>query len=226
MTKLRGGLGLLAQKQKEYITIRLQVPRGRLSAEQIEGIADILDSYGRGYALPTVRKGLEVPWIRFEDAPKAVEEFRKLGLSPGSCGTMVRTVVACAGMDYCPHSTVDVEEMYQLLVDRYYQKETPTKFKISVASCRMACSHPHINDFGVIASEKGFAIVVGGKGGRHPKFGDVVVENVSHDDVFKVLDSTLAYFKEHAHGKERINEVIERQGLEHFKDSVLKGVKR
>lgn len=226
MTKLRGGLGLLAQKQKEYITIRLQVPRGRLSAEQIEGIAKVLDRYGKGYAIPTIRKGLEVPWIRFEDAPAAVEEFRKLGLSPGSCGTMVRTVVACAGMDHCPHRTVDVEEMYQRLVDRYYQKETPTKFKISVAGCGMACSHPHINDFGVIASEKGLAIVVGGKGGRHPKFGEVVVEGVSHDDVFRVLDATLAYFREHARGKERICEVIERQGIDHFKERVLNGVKR
>ncbi len=224
MTKLRGGMGLLAQKQKDYITIRLQVPRGRLTAGQMDGVAVVLDKYGRGYAIPTIRKGLEVPWIRFEDAPDVLEEFRKLGLRAGSCGTKVRTIVACAGMEHCTQSTVDVEEMYQRLKDHYYERDTPTKFKISLSGCAQACSHPHINDFGIIAGERGFSVFIGGKGGRHPKFGDLVIENVTEDEVFKVLDATLAYFREHAQGKERISEVIEKKGLEHFKASALKEV--
>ncbi|MFQ5815479.1 MAG: hypothetical protein ACE5G7_03165 [Candidatus Hydrothermarchaeaceae archaeon] len=224
MTKLRGGIGLLAQRQMDYVTIRLQVPRGVLTAEQMDGIANVLDGYGRGYAIPTVRKGLEVPWIRFEDAPEVIDEFKKLGLRAGSCGTKVRTIVACAGMDHCIQSAGDVGGIYQRLQDHYYERDTPTKFKISLSGCPMACSQPHINDFGIIAGEEGFSILVGGKGGRHPKFGEVVVEGISGEDVFKVLDASLAYFREQAQGKERISEVINRNGLKHFREYVLKEV--
>ncbi len=221
MTKVRGSFGLLAQKQKDYVTIRLQVPRGKMSSEQMKGIAEVLETYGKGYAIPTIRKGLEVPWIRFEESPEAVDELKKLGLSAGSCGTKVRTIVSCAGMDHCIHSNVDMENMHQRLLDRYYEKDTPTKFKIALSGCHRACSHPYINDFGVIADERGFTILVGGKGGRHPGFGEVLVEGLSEEGVFKVLDATLKYFREHAQGKERINEVISRNGLDHLREHVL-----
>ncbi|MEE9594391.1 MAG: hypothetical protein V3V92_03230 [Candidatus Hydrothermarchaeales archaeon] len=224
MTKLRGGIGLLGQKQKDYITIRLLVPRGRLTAEQMDGVAEVIERYGRDYAIPTIRKGVEIPWIRLEDAPEVIEKFKGMGLLPGSCGTKVRTIVVCAGMDHCVRSLVDVEGMYERLNDRYYERDTPTKFKISLSGCARACSHPHINDFGIIAGEEGFSVLVGGKGGRHPGFGELIVEGVSEDDVFKALDASLAYFREHAHGKERINEIIKRNGLDHFKGFVLKAV--
>ncbi|MEE8167310.1 MAG: 4Fe-4S binding protein [Candidatus Hydrothermarchaeales archaeon] len=290
MTKLRGGMGLLAQSQKDYVTIRLQVTRGKLSIEQLNGIADVLDNYGKGFAIPTIRKGLEIPWIKFEDSPKVLEEFKKLGLKAGSCGTKIRTIVACAGMDHCPLGLVDIEGAYAKLKDEYYERDTPTKFKISICGCPMACSHPHINDFGIIgrirpkiiaekcdgcgicarvckgeeaeakykveqdaivegnppkidydrcigcglcmrscpreaiaAEEAGFALFIGGKGGRHPRFGEEVVGLVSEEEMFRILDKTLKYFKKFAQGKERIVEVINRKGIEHFKNYVLEG---
>jgi len=224
MTKLRGGIGLLGQKQKDYITLRLLVPRGMLTAEQMEGIAEVIEKYGRDYAIPTIRKGLEIPWIRVEDTPAVIEKFKGIGLLPGSCGTKVRTVVVCAGMDHCVRSLTDVEGMYHRLNDRYYERDTPTKFKISLSGCARACSHPHINDFGIIAGKEGFSVFVGGKGGRHPGFGNLVSEGLTEEDVFKVLDASLVYFRENAQGKERINEIIARNGMENFNGFVLKEV--
>ncbi len=223
MTKLRGGVGLLAQKQKDYIIIRLQVPNGKLTSEQMEGIGGVLDKYGRGYAVPTVRKGIEIPWIKFNDANEVVAEFKKLGLRAGSCGTRVRSVVACAGLEHCKNCEVDAKAMYERLVDRYYERDTPTKFKISLAGCSKACSHPHVNDFGIIGHENGYSLVIGGKGGRHPSFGHHIVDGLSEEEVFGVLDRSLSYFKERANGKERIGEVIKRNGIEGFKDHVLRG---
>lgn len=222
MTKVRGAFGLLAQRQMDYVTIRLQVPRGVLTAEQMEGIASILEKYGEGYAIPTIRKGLEIPWIRFEDATDVIYELKKLGLHAGSCGTKVRTIVACAGMNHCPEGRVDIEDIFRRLGDRYYERDTPTKFKISLSGCPRACTHPYINDFGIIASDKGFSVLVGGKGGRHPKFGEVIMDGMSKEDVFRVLDASLAYFRENAANKERIGEVIARNGLEHFREYVLR----
>jgi|Deesub1362A_J573_1020465.scaffolds.fasta_scaffold00943_9 dissimilatory sulfite reductase (desulfoviridin) alpha/beta subunit len=225
MTKVRGRIGLLAQRQKDYVTIRLRIPLGKLTAEQMEGISQIIEEYGDGYAIPTIRKSLEIPWVRFEDSNKVLKELRKMGLSAGSCGRKVRTIVACAGLGHCIHSHRNLEKMYYKLLGNYYMKDTPTKFKISLSGCHLACNHPYINDFGIIATEDGFSILVGGKGGRHPQFGKLIVEGVSEEEVFNILDKTLEYFRKYAQGRERIYEVIKRNGVDHFRGYVLEGVK-
>ncbi|RMF88868.1 MAG: 4Fe-4S dicluster domain-containing protein [Methanobacteriota archaeon] len=149
MTKLRGGEGILAQKQKEYVTLRLLVCPGYLSSEQLRKLADIAEREGRGKIIITTRKGVEVPWIRFENAKDVSAELEMAGLPPGSCGRKVRAVVACAGTERCPYALYNVDELCTKLTQKYYGRQTPTKFKMSISGCPNSCSNPAINDFGV-----------------------------------------------------------------------------
>lgn len=282
MTKLRGGEGILAQDQKDYVTLRLLLCPGYLSSDQLRALADIAEREGNGKIIITMRKGVEVPWIRFENAKDISAELEMVGLPPGSCGRKVRAVVACAGTERCPFLLFDVDELCSRLTQKYYGRQTPTKFKTSLAGCPNSCTNPYINDFGVIGAEipkleeekcikcgicarlcrgdaittekdglpvidfdkcihcgwcikncpsealvtdkKGFSITVGGKSGRVPELGTKIVDVVSEEGLFKVLENTFDYFEKYTEGRERLVKIIKRKGIEHFRGEVLKGV--
>ncbi len=153
MTKLRGGEGILAQDQKTCVTLRLLVCPGHLTSEQLRKLADVAEREGNGKVILTTRKGIQVPWIRFEHAKDVSTELEMAGLPPGSCGRKVRAVVACAGTERCPFALYDLDDLCLRLTQRYYGRKTPTKFKMALAGCPNSCSNPYINDFGVIGAE-------------------------------------------------------------------------
>jgi len=279
MTKLRGGEGIIAQDQKDFVTLRLLVSPGYLSADQLRALADIVEREGKGKIILTSRKGVQVPWIKFENAMNISKELEMFGLPPGSCGRKVRTIMTCAGTERCPFVLFDVDELCNKLNQRYYGKITPTKFKIALAGCPNSCSNPYINDFGIVGAEiprlieekcikcgscerlcrgdaiiiegdglpvidfdkcikcgwcikncpsdalesdkLGFSIIVGGKSGRVPALGTKIIDILPEEDLFEVMDRTLAYFKKNADGRERLVSLLNRNGLEHFKKEVL-----
>jgi dissimilatory sulfite reductase (desulfoviridin) alpha/beta subunit len=153
MTKLRGGEGILAQEQKDYVTLRLLVSPGYLSSEQLRALADVAESEGNGKIILTSRKGVQIPWIRFENANDVSNKLEMVGLPPGSCGRKVRTIMTCAGTDRCPFVLYNVDELCNKINQKHYGSKTPTKFKTSLAGCPNSCSNVFINDFGVIGAE-------------------------------------------------------------------------
>lgn len=220
MTKLRGGMGILAQRQLDYVTLRLPAG-GKLTSRQMRKIAKIAAREGRGYVDLTIRKNVQIPWIRYKRAKAVLEELMSVGLKGGSCGRNVRTVLRCAGGERCSLAEADIDYLYGRIVRDYMGKTTPSKFKISISACPKACTHPHINDFGVVGTGKEkYRVLIGGKGGRKPRFSLEVVELNSEEKVFAILQKTLEYFDRYAVKGERIGDTIERMTLEHFRDFV------
>jgi len=220
VTKLRGGMGILAQRQLDYVTLRLPTG-GKLTSEQTRKIAEIAAMEGRGYVLATVRKSIQIPWIRYERAQAVLEELRSVGLKGGSCGRNVRTVLRCAGDGRCSLAKAEIDGLYESMVKDYMGKSTPSKFKISIAACPKACTHPYINDFGIVGVGKGeYRAYIGGKGGRKPRLARVVMDPIPEDEVLAILGKTLEYLEKYAVKGERIGETIGRMGLEHFRNFV------
>jgi len=154
MTKLRGGEGILAQAQKDFVTLRLLVvPSGNLTPVQLKLLAEVAEKEGKGYIIFTSRKGVEVPWIPFEKAQEISRKFEMAGLPAGSCGKKVRAVVTCAGTERCPFVLFNVDEFCKKISERHYGRATPAKFKIAMAGCPNYCSNPYIDDFGIIGAQ-------------------------------------------------------------------------
>lgn len=141
--------GFMRQKQKGRFSVRLKVVGGNLTTAQLRVIADVADRYGVGRAHLTARQGLEIPFIRAEDAAAVRAALAAGGAPTGVCGPRARTVTACQGSEVCPSGCVDSYSLAAEISDRYFGRELPHKFKFGVTGCANNCLKAEENDFGV-----------------------------------------------------------------------------
>jgi sulfite reductase (ferredoxin) len=162
-------------KATPYFMVRIRIPNGLLSSDQVRAVADIAEQHARGVADITVRQNFQLHWVTLESLPEVLESLWRVGLTTtGACGDVARNITGCpiAGLD--AEEIVDASSL-ALAIDRelggaaaFYN--LPRKFKISITGCRHWCSYPEINDVALTATtrnragvvETGFSLRVGG----------------------------------------------------------------
>jgi sulfite reductase (ferredoxin) len=162
-------------KSTPYFMVRIRVPNGLLSSEQVRGVAAIAERHARGVVDITVRQNFQLHWVTIDSLPEVLETLWRIGLTTtGACGDVARNITGCplAGLD--AEEIVDASPL-ALAIDRelggaaeFYN--LPRKFKISITGCRSWCSYPEINDVAFTAvkrkrlagEEVGFSLRVGG----------------------------------------------------------------
>lgn len=142
--------GYIFQRDAEHFTVRLRVPGGDLSSEQVIAVGKIAGEWGRGEVHLTVRQGIEIPWVRFERLREVTKALEEIGTPPGSCGPRVRNISSCVGLPRCTHANIDSQELAKKIDERFFDVVLPTKLKIAISGCPNACSKPQINDIGVV----------------------------------------------------------------------------
>lgn len=143
------GAGVLPQREKGYVSVRVRAPGGLLNAEEMEAVARTARTFGRGYTVATVRLNLEIPWVRREDVPAATAMLAEAGLVTGSTGATVRSVVVCKG-DFCRHGLCDVRAALAPLDGDLVGRALPRKLKIGIAACPNNCMKVQFNDIGLM----------------------------------------------------------------------------
>ncbi|KAK5086330.1 hypothetical protein LTR05_003498 [Lithohypha guttulata] len=106
----------------------------------------------------------------------------------------LRTVKSCVGTTWCRFGIGDSVGMAVRLEERYKSIRGPHKFKGGVSGCVRECAEAQNKDFGLIASEKGFNIFVGGNGGATPRHSEILAKDVPPDDVIPILDRYLMFY--------------------------------
>jgi len=149
----KGGEGLAVP----YFMVRIRIPNGLLTSQQVRTIANLSANHGNGVADITVRQNIQLHWVRIESLPELFDELQSVGLSTtGACGDVVRNITGCplAGLD--SREIADVSPV-ALALDRelagnpdFYN--LPRKFKITVSACPDWCSYPEINDIALTAT--------------------------------------------------------------------------
>ena len=137
--------GCITQRNSEYRVIRIKLTAGNVDSEQLKVIADIANRYGRGYVGTTSRLGIEIPWVPKELLEDAVQELKEAGLTVGSTGPTVRSIVACKG-SICRYGLVDTQELCRQLDKAYFGISQPAKFKIGITGCPNNCIKVQLND--------------------------------------------------------------------------------
>lgn len=109
-------------------------------------------------------------------------------------GKALRAVKSCVGSTWCRFGQQDSVGCAIRLENRYKGIRSPHKLKGGVSGCIRECSESQGKDFGLIATEQGYNVYVGGNGGTKPRHADLLISSVSEKDAFKYIDRFLMYY--------------------------------
>ena len=156
--------------------MRLRIPNGILSSEQMRVLGEIVQRYGDdGNADITTRQNLQLRGIRIEDIPDIFQRLKSVGMTSVQSGMdNVRNITGSpmAGLD--ADELIDTRELVQKVQDmitnygqgNYQFSNLPRKFNIAIEGGRDNSVHAEINDIAFVPSYKegelGFNVVVGG----------------------------------------------------------------
>jgi sulfite reductase beta subunit-like hemoprotein len=231
--------GIYPQLQKGFFMMRIRIPGGLLTADQLERIADLGDEYAQGQICITTRQTLQFHWLRKDDLWKVLEALRGVALdTKNACGDVTRNVVTCPLQGVCPHEIGDVRPMLLAIANdpelKDRQRNLPRKHKISVAGCGRACGQTLMNCQGWHpvrragpggAEETGWRFHAGGGLGARPFMAKAVFAWVPEDLVLDVVRATAEVFRvqgdRRVRARARLKFVVDRMGPGGFADAVL-----
>ena len=109
-------------------------------------------------------------------------------------GKALRTVKSCLGSTWCRYGVQDSVFFAIRVENRYKGIRSPHKMKSAVSGCVRECAEAQGKDFGMIATENGYNLYVGGNGGASPVHAQLLAADIDEDTVLKYLDRYLMYY--------------------------------
>jgi len=219
--------------------MRLRIPNGVLSSEQMRTLAEIVQRYGDdGNADITTRQNLQLRGIRLEDLPDILERIRQAGLTSVQSGMdNVRNITGSpvAGID--ADELFDTRELVGQVQDLITNKgegnsaftNLPRKFNIAIAGCRDNSVHAEINDIAFIPAFKdevfGFNVLVGGFFSAKRCAAAIPMDVwVTPDEVVALCEAILIVYRDHGlranRQKARLMWLIDEWGVDKFRAEV------
>src|SRR6266850_1938552 len=203
--------GIYGQRQDDVQMIRVKIPQGVLSGDQLWRLGHVAREHSRGFAHVTTRE---------------------------ACGNTVRNITACPMAGVCADEPFDVTPYGEALT-RFFLRNPicqalPRKFKIALSGCPTDCAMGAMHDIGVIARirevdgrrEIGFKIVIGGGLSVSPQNAWVLHEFLPPENLLPVCEAVVRVFDRTGNrknkGQARMKYAIRKLGFETFKAEIEK----
>ena len=206
--KFRLTRGVYGQRQPGVQMIRIKLPFGRITSEQLIKIADTSDKYATGNLHATTRQDIQLHFVKLADSPQLWADLEDSGITlKEACGNTIRNVTgsAVAGID--PEEPFDISPMAHAIFSYFLRnpicQDMGRKFKISLSSSEKDTAFAFIHDVGLIAkmgtnekgeTVKGYKVLVGGGLGAQPFSAQVAFEFLEEADVIPFTESILRVF--------------------------------
>jgi len=194
-------LGVHQQKQGGLNWIGLVLPVGKLTVEQMRGIAALSCELGDGDIRLTVWQNLLVSGVPDDKVGEALARIEALGLSAKA--TAIRAgLVACTGNTGCKFAAANTKDTAAIIADHVESRlELDQPVNIHLTGCHHSCAQHYIGDIGLIACQvpvnkdgdtvEGFHIVVGGGTGANAKIGRELTRDVKKEDCPQKVEQLL-----------------------------------
>jgi nitrite reductase (NAD(P)H) len=202
------------------------VPRvsgGEITPDKLIVIGQVAKKYGL-YTKITGGQRIDMFGAKKYDLPAIWKELIDGGMESGHAyAKSLRTVKSCVGTTWCRFGIGDSVGMAVRLEERYKSLRSPHKIKGGVSGCVRECAEAQNKDFGLIATEKGFNIFVGGNGGAKPRHSELLAKDVPPDDVVPILDRYLMLYVRTADKLQRTARWIENLpgGIKYLQSVIL-----
>lgn len=203
---------------KRTFAITPHIPGGFITTDTMQKIVDVAKKYNGVLKLTSGQRVL-ITNLKAEDLPQVWEE---LGMEPAvKTQNSVKNVEMCPA-GYCKRSKYNTIGTGMKLSRKYQWMEMPCRTKIGVAGCRNACGSVYSKDVGVIADKTGFMITVGGSAGYNPRLSDIIAQDITEKQALDLVDNIFEFYKEAAEPGEKLGFLIDRIGIEKFKEELNK----
>lgn len=193
------------------------LPGGFIKPNIMRTYADVAEKYG-GILKLTSAQRIMITGLKAEDIETV---WSDLGIEPAiGYANCVRSVKICPGIVFCKRGKQDSIKLGFELDQRYIKKEMPSRMKLGVAGCQNSCAEIHVRDIGLLGTDNGWDIYVGGSAGSHPRLADQLIEDLSYEQALHIVDIIISYYQKNA-DIERVGQFIDRIGFDKFKADVL-----
>ena len=222
--------GIYGQRQPDVQMIRIKIPFGGMTANQLRQVAEVTDTYATGVAHVTTRQDIQLHFVPLPQVGTIMRKLAEVGLTTReACANTVRNVTACALAGVCPGEVFDVTPYAKAVADHLLRnplnQSLPRKFKIALSGCKQDCALTPIHDVGLLATRNaegtiGFKMVVGGGLGSTPRLAKTLREFVPMEELIPSIEAMLKVFDNLGNrknrSKARMKFVLDKLGFEEF----------
>jgi len=221
-------IGVHAQKQEGLNWIGVALNLGRLSLEQIRGLAKISAEYGDGDIRLTVWQNLLISGVANARVAEAVAAIEALGLAV-NVSPLRAGLVACTGATGCRFAAARTKENAEEIA-AWCEARVPlnTPVNIHLTGCHHSCAQHYIGDIGLIGARvpvndegdtvDGYHLLVGGGFGADAAIARELLRDVRGDDAPRTVERLLkVYVANRASEAETFLDFAKRTDIESFK---------
>jgi len=228
--RLRNGLYL----QRHAYMLRVAIPYGLLSSDQMRRLAHIARRYDRGYGHFTTRQNIQYNWLELDDVPDILRALAEVEMHAiQTSGNVVRNITA----DHLAGAAGDELEDPRPYCELLRQWSTlhpefswlPRKFKIAITGATTDRAAIRLHDIGLQlvedeAGRRGFKVWVGGGMGRLPVIAKVLREFLPREHILSYVESILRVYnllgrRDNIH-RARIKILVKSLGIDRFRELV------
>jgi sulfite reductase (NADPH) hemoprotein beta-component len=207
---------------------------GDITATQMRVVADLADKYSFGEVRGTHHQNLVLTDVKIEEVYDVYQVLKQYDLARPNIG-LLTDIISCPGFDYCSLANASTLNIVNQ-VNQYFQDADFVhdigEIRLNMSGCMNACAHHHVADIGILGVDKKgehwYQISLGGSSGQNAKLGDILGKSVPVDAVAATVDDILQVYLQYRQaadtdfGSETFAEVVDRIGIEPFKEYVYR----
>ncbi|HEY3239398.1 MAG TPA: nitrite/sulfite reductase, partial [Acidimicrobiia bacterium] len=237
----RLGNGIYGQRQGgTNQMVRVKIPYGSLTPEQLDQLGSIATEYSRGWGHITTRQNVQFHFVALDRITALLRDLAVVGLSTReACGDTVRNVTGCHLAGACPFEVLDIspwaEATFRHFLRHPYAQRLPRKFKINFSGCATDCGQAMFNDIGIVAvnrprpdgtTEAGFRVFLAGGLGANPHAAFALESFTAREDLLPTLEAALRTFDHHGNRdnklRARMKWLVDTLGEDELRRRILK----
>ena len=201
-TRTTDHVGIFRQREAGLNYVGLKTPVGRVTGDQLLELARLAERYGRGQLRFTPTQNVLIPHVPDTRLGELIQEplLKALPYNPSE---VQRGLVSCTGTDFCNLALIDTKTRAMALAREFERRlESARPLTVRWSGCPASCGNHHTADVGLQGCKvkvdgkivDGVHVFVGGRGGRDPRAGQKIMEDVPCDDLPAVLDRLIRFF--------------------------------
>ncbi len=210
---LRLARGVYGQRQEGVQMIRIKLPFGKVSSEQLVRITKVSDEYSTGRLHITTRQDIQIHYVSLDRTPELWADLEKDDITlREACGNTVRNITASENAGIDPEEPFDVSPyahaLFQFFLRNPVCQEMGRKFKMSFSSSDKDTALSYLHDLGfipkIVNGERGFKVMLGGGLGSQPSHAELLSEFVPVNQIIPMTEGVLRIFDRYGERAKRL----------------------